>query len=265
MDCLLCSETNLKKSFGFFLGTKENRSFVCRNCAECRNCETKAIELEEDYNEEDDENYDDDENKYVNENNKDNEDAEKEDRYLAFDDGDGCGWILIPIKTPFFPGGWAFFSEEELNKHYTDDKGLICGYCKDVYLCNKCVKPSINQHWVKMYGICSNPCKKCDSHCNYECECSLNKKYCTDENLCNNSVKMNVICNNPCKKCKNTCIHDVDECSFNKKYRKDVYLCNKCVKPSINVKIFGNCSNPCKDCGYACSYEECECLLNKKD
>ena len=171
MDCLLCSEKNLKKSFGFFLGTKENRSFVCRNC------ETKAIELEEDYNEEDDANYEDDEKKYVNENDKDIDDNEKEDRYLVFDEGDGCGWILIPIKTPFFPGGWAFLSEEELNKHYTDDKGLICTYCKEVYLCNKCDKPSINQHWVKMYGICSNPCKDCGYACCYEeCECSFNKK-----------------------------------------------------------------------------------------
>jgi hypothetical protein len=166
MDCLLCSETNLKKSYGYFFGNIENPSFVCRNCAECVNCESTAEDID---------NYDDtddDENKYISENDKENEN-EEDSNWLSDE------WSLINIKRPYFNfGGWAFMSEEELSKHYKDSKGLLCEECQ-LYTCNKCVKPKMNQHRVKMFGICSNPCKKCDDSCDRDnCECVCKHEEC---------------------------------------------------------------------------------------
>jgi hypothetical protein len=67
-------------------------------------------------------------------------------------------WIFIDIKRPYFNfGGWAFMSQEELDKHYVDDIGLLCDKCK-LLLCNKCTVPKINIHMIKMMGVCEGGC-----------------------------------------------------------------------------------------------------------
>jgi len=143
LKCYLCNRFNLAKSSGLFINNSEKSDkprFACKYCIYCINCDTVLTQ--------------------------EKIKGPSYDFYTnLFSD-----WNLINIKIPHFNfGGWAFMSQKELDEHYIDSKGLLCGDCK-ILVCTLCTKPKINNNLLKMVGVCNNPCTKCGYACDHK-EC----------------------------------------------------------------------------------------------